>query len=181
MITQDDAGRLVNRFWLFGESGAVAATYDKTHLFEPMDEHRYLQGGTLRVRVPVGPFTAALSLCYDLRFPEMYRLDALDGANLFLVASAWPTERIDTMRLLARTRAVENQAFLVLCNRSGGGRDGTEFGGRSAIIGPDGATLAEAGEATDVVMAELSPFAVSAARKAIPLFGQRRAGVDWRL
>jgi predicted amidohydrolase len=171
--------RLVNRFYLIRPDG-TSETYDKTHLFAPMGEDRHLARGTRRAIAGAGPFRAGLSLCYDLRFPEMYRLDALDGADLFLVASAWPASRVETMRLLARARAVENQAFLVLCNRAGTGADGTVFGGHSAVIGPDGDAIHEAGADEATVSALLDRDRVTTARATLLVFAQRRGGVDWR-
>jgi predicted amidohydrolase len=110
----------------------------------------------------------------------MYRLDALEGADLFLIPAEWPAERITTMRLLARARAAENQAYAVLCNRAGPAEDGTVFGGGSMVVGPDGTVLADAGAAEETIRAALDPAAVAAVRARLPVFDQRAAGVDWR-
>jgi len=178
LLSRDAAGRLVNRFWLFAP-GRAPVTYDKGHLFAPMQEDRYLAPGHARVRAPVGGWTTALSICFDLRFPEMYRLDALAGAEVFLVPSEWPAERADAMQLFARARAAENQAFLLLCNRAGAGADGTLFGGGSLIVRPDGA-VQETGPSEEAVLsAVLEGDAVSRLRSQRPLLPLRRAGLDW--
>lgn len=180
VITLRSDGGLANRFTLISPAGTVVAAYDKAHLFAPMGEPDHLRPGAERVRSPAGPFTAGLSVCFDLRFPEMYRLDALDGADLYLVVSAWPTARVEIMATLARARAIENQAFMALCNRAGTGADGTAFGGRSCIIAPDGQALATASSAEAVLGATLSRSSVAAVRARSPLLTQRSAGVDWR-
>jgi predicted amidohydrolase len=178
MISRNDASRLVNRFWLLPPDGGAPMVYDKAHLFGPMQEDRYLAAGSRRERSPLGPFNAALSVCFDLRFPEQYRLDAVAGANLFLVVAEWPAARAEALRLFARARAAENQGFLLLCNRAGTGADGTRFGGGSAAISPSGEVLAEAGDGEQVLRAELDPAKVDAARSALEVLGARVPGVD---
>jgi len=163
---------------LFGP-GRAPVTYDKGHLFAPMLEDRYLAAGPVRVRATVGEWTAALSVCFDLRFPELYRLDALAGAELFLVPSEWPAERADAMRLFARARAAENQAYLVLCNRTGTAADGTVFGGGSLIVAPDGEIQVAAPAGEQVLAATLDRSVIASLRKDQPLLAQRRPGLDW--
>jgi len=178
LISRNTDGRLVNRFWVVGPDG-VAARYDKAHLFQPMDEPRHLVPGGERARLRVGPFTAALSICYDLRFPEMYRRDAVDGADLFLVPAEWPAERADAMRTLALARAIENQAYLALTNRTGRAADGTEFGGGSLIVGPGGEIVASLGVQPGVVVGELEEPRVSGVRGPLAHYAGRRPGVDY--
>ena len=179
MISLDEQGRLTNRLWLFAPDGRAPATYDKGHLFSPLQEDRYLAAGTRRVRVDIDGWTAALSICFDLRFPEMYRGDALDGANLFLVVAEWPAARSSALRVLARARAIENHAFLALCNRCGVAADGMAFGGGSALFAPDGSVVADAGSHEQVLVGTLDPQAVAAARTLAPVLELRRAGLDW--
>jgi len=177
MISVAGAG-LANRFWLFPPHDGAPVTYDKAHLFAPMAEPVHLTAGTGRVAASVHGWPAALSICFDLRFPEMYRLDAVDGAALFLVVAAWPAERVAAMRLLARARAVENQAYLALCNRAGTAADGTVFGGGSLVVAPDGTTLADGREGEGVLTAVLEPDRVDATRAALPVLTARVPGVD---
>lgn len=187
MIARRDDGALVNRFWLFAPNGlpdagadAEPVWYDKAHLFAPMGEPEHLAAGDRRVRADVAGADVALSVCFDLRFPEMYRHDAADGAALFLVVSAWPHPRAETLRLLARARAVENQAALVLCNRAGSGADGTAFCGGSCVIAPDGSVVADAGEEETVLIAEVDVAAVSRLRQRFPVLTARAPAVDDR-
>jgi predicted amidohydrolase len=177
MISRRDDGRLVNRLWLFGP-GRPATYYDKAHLFAPMGEPEHLAAGHARVHQTITGVPSALSICFDLRFPGMYRQSAVAGAELFVVASAWPHPRSETLRLLARARAAENQSYLVVCNRAGAGADGTRFCGGSAVIGPDGAVLAEAGEDEGRVTATLDLGRGATARDRLPVLTREVAGVD---
>ena len=177
MVSRRDDGRLANRLWLHGP-GRPAVCYDKAHLFSPMGEPEHLAPGGARVESEIAGVPSALSICFDLRFPGMYRRSAVAGTALFVVASAWPHPRSETVRLLARARAAENQAYLVLCNRAGTGADGTSFCGGSAVIGPDGAVLVDAGEREGVVSATLDLEAVAAARARLAVLDRSVAGVD---
>ena len=177
LISETPRG-LANRFWLFPPDGAAATTYDKVHLFAPMREPAHLTAGSARVIADVSGWRAGLSVCYDLRFPEMYRLDAVGGATLFLVVAEWPAARAATMRLLAQARAVENQAFLALCNRVGVGSDGTRFGGGSLIVAPDGTVLAEGNATEGITSAVLEPDHVNAVRASLQVLAGRVHGVD---
>lgn len=178
LVTRNEAGRLVNRFWMLAPDGEDAAAYDKGHLFGPMGEEERLEAGERRIRIPIGRWTVALSLCYDLRFPEMYRLDAVDGAELFLVPSEWPSERKDLLTLFARSRAAENQSYLALCNRVGPGRDGTQFEGGSMLVGPGGDVLARAGPDETVIVGTAERDRVREIRERIPVLDRRRPGLD---
>ena len=169
---------LANRFWVVGRHG-VMGCYDKSHLFSPMGEPAHLTAGESRSRVPLPPFTAALSICYDLRFPEMYRRDAVDGADLFLVPSEWPAERAGAMQALAVARAIENQAYVALTNRVGVAADGTSFGGGSLIIAPDGEIVTSAGSQAGVVVGTLVFDRIAATRGPQAHFAGRRPGVDY--
>ncbi len=182
MIAGAAGGGLANRFHLAVPNGAPVL-YDKAHLFPPMGEPGRLAAGASRVRTRVGrgaaAADAALSICFDLRFPEQYRLDALGGAELFACVAEWPHPRGETLRLLARARAAENQAWLALCNRAGPAADGTVFCGGSCVVAPDGTVVADAGEAEDaVVVAEIDVGEARRARAAFPVLPLRVAGVD---
>lgn len=179
MISRRRDGALANRLWLVRSDGAEPVWYDKAHLFEPMGEVERLAAGDRRVRTRIGDWTMALSLCYDLRFPEMYRLDAVDGADLFLVSAQWPAERQDTMRLLARSRAAENQAYLALCNRTGAAEDGTRFRGGSMIVAPSGDVVAELAEDEGTAVCTIALSRVRSSRAAIPVIDRRQPGVDY--
>jgi predicted amidohydrolase len=171
-------GALMNRFTLTAPAGRVTASYDKSHLFVPMREDEYFSAGDERVEVQLGKTPASLSICYDLRFPGMYRASALEGSELFLVVSEWPDPRSAVLRTLATARAVENQAFLALCNRTGVGADGTSFCGGSMVVSPSGEILMDLGreEASGVVDVKMRE--VSIARAMLPVLTHELVTVD---
>jgi omega-amidase len=179
-IELDEQGQLVNRFRLFAPDGSCAMVYDKAHLFVPLLEDRYLKPGRTRTRVSLAGWNVSPSICFDLRFPEMYRLEAVSGAEVFLVVSEWPRSRAEALRGLAWARAVENQAFMILCNRTGPSEEGTEFGGGSMIVAPDGCILSEMDDAVGTISATLDPAAMEL-RVNFPVLTARAPGIDWEI
>lgn len=143
-----------NTFALYGSDGSLWGAYRKIHLFGPMTEILYLSPGD-RVEVVQSPWGAlGLAICYDLRFPEIFRLQAVAGARLFLLVAEWPRSRIDHWHILLRARAVENQAFVAAVNRVG--RDKRHlFGGGSSVVGPDGKLLGRLGNLPDALLLEV--------------------------
>jgi len=121
----------------------------------------------------------ALAVCYDLRFPELWRSYADGGAILVLIPAAWPSRRIEHWRLLLRARAVENQFFVAGCNRAGGGADAGQdpFGGYSALSDPWGHVLAEGGPEPELLFAGLDLDEVARARRLVPFLEDRRPEV----
>ncbi len=182
MVTRREDGKLVNRFTIVGTDGTVTASYDKSHLFTPMRENEFLAAGTQRVHATVGaekPIAAAMSICYDLRFPGMYRASRYDGIELFLVASAWPEPRCTALRTLAMARGVENQAFLALCNRVGPAEDGTQFCGGSMIVSPTGDLLLDLGKTEGVGVATIRLREAAAARAMLRVIDDEVDALDF--
>ena len=141
-----------NEAVLFDAHGHEVAAYAKRHPFRPGGEA--VEAGTQPVVVPCGEFQLAPAICYDLRFPEVFRDCVKHGANLFAVLASWPTARIDHWLALLKARAIENQAYVIGANRCG--RDpNNDYPGRSQIISPRGEVLDEAGAAEGVIQAEL--------------------------
>ena len=138
--------RIYNSQVVIDSAGAIVAKYRKTHLFAPapIEEDKCCAPGHELVSVALGPFKVGLTICYDLRFPEIYRALAVDhGANVFIISSAWPFPRVEHLRVLATARAIENQSYVVLANRVGRD-DGVPFCGSSAVIDPSGVVMAAA-------------------------------------
>jgi omega-amidase len=156
----------------------IAARYRKTHLFvlPPNDESACYAAGDKFVSVSAAGFNFGLSICYDLRFPEVCRSLALEqGVNVFLISSAWPTPRAQHLRALAIARAIENQSYLVLANRTGIDA-GVTCCGLSAIIDPTGVLVASASEdQEEMITGEISARALAAVREKMPVFAHRRA------
>ncbi len=172
----DRPGRVYNTATLYDAAGSLLGRYRKTHLIGLMNEDRFLAPGD-EARVWELPWaTTGLAICYDLRFPELFRRYALDGAALILMPSEWPVQRIEHWRVLLRARAIENQCFVAAVNRVGADRANT-FGGCSAVIGPRGEVVAEAGDAEELLLADLDLEAVAQARGFMPIFADRRPEV----
>ena len=163
--------------------GKLVASYRKTHLFvlAPNDESTCYTPGDRFVSVPFAGFNFGLSICYDLRFPEVARALALEhDANVLLVSSAWPLPRVEHLRALSVARAIENQSYLVLANRTGVDA-GVTCCGISAIIDPSGVTLAFAsGDREELLLADISAETIAAVREKIPVFSHRRADLYGR-
>ena len=133
-----------NTLFITGPTG-ITGKYRKQRLFSPMQEDSYFTAGEniQPMETPLGRLAGLV--CYDLRFPELLRQQTSLGANLLAIAAQWPAARVDHWRVLVQARAIENQMFVVACNRCGTTGD-TIFGGHSMIVGPDGAILLEAGD-----------------------------------
>lgn len=167
-------GRPRNLFALFAPDGSLAAHYSKIHLFRLMDEDQWLDGGERPVLAdgPGGPM--GLAVCYDLRFPELFRRYALAEARLILLPAEWPQPRLMHWQTLLRARAIENQCFVAACNRVGEDPNGTRFFGHSTLLDPWGETVAEAGEEPTLLTATLDLGMVDAVRRKIPVWEDRR-------
>jgi omega-amidase len=143
---------LTNEAVLFDAQGGEVGRYAKMHPFKIAGET--VEPGTEAVVVDCGEFRLAPAVCYDLRFPELFRAGVKRGANLFAVIANWPTARLDHWLTLLKARAIENQSYVIGVNRCG--RDpNVEYPGHSQIISPLGEVLADAGETEGVVKAEL--------------------------
>ena len=169
-------GRIGNTAVFFNKNGENIGTYSKTHLFRLMDEDQYLAAGSSRMMVETEWGKMGLAICYDLRFPELFRAYALAGAKLIFLPSEWPHPRLAHWRTLLKARAIENQFFMVACNRVGT-TNSTSFFGHSAIVDPWGELVVEAGEREMLVTAVIDLDAADEVRKKIPVFQDRRPDV----
>ena len=159
---------------VFSPAGDRELVYRKHHLFGyDSAEAELLVPGERRETVEVGGFTLAVSTCYDLRFPELYReyLDA--GADLVLVPSAWPYPRVEHWKTLPSTRAVENLTYVATVNGAGTVA-GTDLVGRSTVYDPWGTPVASTDDRETTVYAELDPERVATVRGEFPALEDRR-------
>jgi predicted amidohydrolase len=170
------ADRLTNTATVYGADGTFLASYDKLHLFGGMQEEQYLvPGNSLSVfDTPWG--RSALAICYDLRFPELFRACALQGAVLMIVPAEWPTVRIDHWRTLVQARALENQCFLVAVNRVGSD-PANHFGGHSLVVDPWGQVLAEGGDQAELLLVRLDLSVAQEIRARMPILKDCRPDV----
>jgi predicted amidohydrolase len=165
-----------------GPDGEIKAVYRKIHLFDvELDDAVYTDseteqaGSEIIVSQTAGGVGLGMSVCYDLRFPELYRILALREAHVIAVPSAFtlPTTR-DHWEVLVRARAIENQCFVVAPNQIGSHPGGTRSGGRSLIVDPWGLVLAGAADAETAIVAELDHDALRSIRRRLPSLASRR-------
>jgi nitrilase len=176
-----DAGHALNACPVYAPDGRLAARYDKIHLFafdngrEHYDEGRTLRAGATPVAVQAGALRVGLSICYDLRFPELYRALMHPPCDLITVPSAFThTTGQAHWELLLRARAVENQCYVLAAAQGGTHENGRRTWGHSLIVDPWGEVLACQAEGEGVVLAELDPARIAAVRRQLPALAHRR-------
>lgn len=159
--------KVVNRSYNFSPKGELLESYDKVHLFSVnlgesagetvLDERTvYTKGSELKT-LEIGPFKLGLSICFDLRFPEMFREYFSQGANVFSISSAFtvPTGKAHWETLL-RARAIENQSYVIACGQWGKHNEKIETYGHSMVIDPWGEVIADCGEGEGFAVCNLS-------------------------
>ncbi len=149
-----DDGRGRNVAAIISPDGDVLADYEKLHPFSFGKEADHFSGGDRLSLARCGDATVCPLICYDLRFPEAWRLGALAGADVFTIGASWPAARQHHWRTLQIARAIENQAYVVAVNRTGSDPH-IKYVGGSIIVSPMGDILAEAGDEEIVLTAEL--------------------------
>jgi len=176
LALQGPGEKLVNRSLLFTPDGGIAARYDKIHLFdvdlptgESLRESHAYDGGAEAVLVETPLGAIGLTICYDMRFPHLYRALAKAGAKLFTVPSAFtvPTGRAH-WHVLLRARAIETGSFILAAAQGGRHESGRETYGHSLIVSPWGEVLAEAGTEPGIVIADIDLAQADLARARIP-------------
>jgi predicted amidohydrolase len=168
--------RAANRSFLIDRAGEIAARYDKIHMFDVdlengesyRESNNYRPGDTaVLVDLPWGRM--GMSICYDIRFPALYRALAEAGAAMLTIPSAFTRQTGEAhWHVLLRARAIENGCYVLAAAQGGRHENGRETFGHSMIVDPWGRILAEAGREPGIVMAEIDPAAVAEARRRIP-------------
>lgn len=154
VVTTDKSGRGRNESVLFSPEGSEVARYCKMHPFTLGGESQHYVAGSCTQIVELQQFTLAQFICYDLRFPEVFRAATQRGANLFTVIANWPAPRDKHWITLLQARAIENQAYVVGINRCGNDPQHAYLG-HSMIIDPRGRVMAQAGSHEEMISAEL--------------------------
>jgi predicted amidohydrolase len=175
-FVEEKNGKYYNSSYLLSPDGSILANYLKIHLFGyNSQENQILSPGDsiAVVDTPLGKF--GLATCYDLRFPELFRRMIEQGAEIFLICSAWPYPRLEHWLMLTRVRALENQSFLITANSTGVNR-GIQFVGHSMITDPWGTIMAGAGDQEAIIKAEIDLHELQVARKQFPALADRK---DW--
>jgi omega-amidase len=172
-------GRVYNVLAVVGPDGHLMAKYRKTHLaaFSPLHEDKIFTPGNSLETVQIGDMTWGLMICYDLRFPELSRSLALEGAEVLVLSSAWPFPRLRHWNTLIDARAIENQVFVVAANQAGKNSSVT-FCGSSRIIDPFGITIVSASEEREaLIVGDIEKNELIRVRKNMPVFEQRRTDI----
>lgn len=176
-------GRLVNRSFVLGSSGAIVARYDKLHLFDVAlasgeswrESNAYAAGDSaIVVNSAIGP--VGLSVCYDLRFAALYNALSAAGAKLLAVPAAFtvPTGRAH-WHVLLRARAIENACYVIAAAQSGHHADGRDTFGHSLVIDPWGRVILDMGDGTGIGYADIDLAEVDKARAQVAVLAHRRA------
>ena len=188
-LTLDDGGakdgvavdRVMNADLVFSPRGELAARYDKMHLFaydngsERYDEGRTLRAGSTPVAFDADGVRVGLSVCYDLRFPELYRALMRPPCDLLSVPSAFTyTTGAAHWKVLLRARAIENQCYVVAAAQGGTHENGRRTFGHSLVIDPWGEVVACLDEGEGVVVAELQRERIDSVRRQLPALEHRR-------
>lgn len=179
MPTLDEAGRISNTSILFDPEGRRVGAYRKAHLFSFFQEDRHMAAGQALCVVDTPWGRAGLAICYDLRFPEMFRTYALKGTRFVLLPAAFPHPRLDHWKILLRARAIENQMFIIAANQVGRedipSEGGVIYFGDSMIVDPWGRTVIEGGETDEMLLtAEVELDQVEEIRERMRVLADRR-------
>ena len=172
-LVEADNGNFYNTFFLIDPKGNRLAAYRKIHLFSLMEEELHFSPGQKPCLIEICGRPVGLMTCYDIRFPELSRTLALQGAQLLLICAQWPRPRTAHWRTLLKARAIENQLFVAACNRIGQGSE-HRYPGSSTIIDPWGETVLRAPQRQGAFSATLNFAKVNEVRQTIACFDDRR-------
>ena len=176
-VSERNGSSIYNSQVLIDSRGDIAGKYRKTHLYAvaPVEEQTTFASGDAFATFSVGGLRFGFSICYDLRFPEMYRKLATEQkVGAFIISSAWPFPRVEHFRTLAMARAIENQSYVVASNRVGKDDD-LWFCGSSVIIDPRGVVIAAASaDREELIQADLSEELVLSVRSRVESLAHRR-------
>jgi predicted amidohydrolase len=181
---EDEAGAaaVANRGFMIGPDGTILATYDKIHMFdvdlaggESYRESRLYRPGAAATTVELPWTTLGMSVCYDVRFPNLYRVLAKSGAAVMAIPAAFTRTTGEAhWHVLVRARAIETGSFVIAAAQGGHHEDGRDTYGHSMIVDPWGKILAEAGTEPGVILADIDPADSALARSRIPALANER-------
>ncbi|GAQ94276.1 carbon-nitrogen hydrolase family protein [Thermodesulfovibrio aggregans] len=163
-VKKENKARNIAR--VYNRSGSIIAEYTKINLFSFMNEDRFFIAGTEPVIFEIDALPASVFICYDLRFPEVFRKIAKDVVLIFVIAN-WPSSRIEHWKTLLQARAIENQCFMIGVNRTGKDSDGVNFSGSSCIYDPWGKPVL-IGDEEEFLLADIDLSQVERIRNEFP-------------
>lgn len=156
-------GKIYNTSVAINRAGEVVSLYDKVHLFGMFNEEKFFAPGSNFNVFDLDGITCGSTICYDLRFPELYRHLALGGAKIIFCPAEWPTARGDIWDLLSKARAAENHLFLIAVNCAGTFK-GAPFYGHSKVVDPMGKVLVEGSDEEEILSVDIDLEAIDKVR-----------------
>ncbi len=166
-IIEKDDGKIFNSLIHFDDKGLITARYRKIHLFSMSGENKYYNPGKETVVTKIGKVKIGLSVCYDLRFPELYRFYAKEKTEIIIDIANWPVQRIEHWKHLLKSRAIENQCFVIGVNRTGNDPF-HRYNGCSAVYDPAGTEIFLANDDENIFSVELNMEKVAEVRNELP-------------
>lgn len=166
-----EGNKIFNTTYVIEKDGTVKDKYRKIHLFTHSGEHKRFEAGNKVVVSDTSVGRLGLIICYDLRFPELGRALVDKGADIFIVSAQWPKPRQSHWEIFLKARAIEDQVFVIGCNRTGS--DDKDYVGGSMIISPKGRELYKAGDSFEVGFAEMDFMEMIEYRSQIPSLNER--------
>jgi len=178
-LEANDSGRPANTLYYFEQTGQIAMHYRKAHLFTLFGEEKHMEAGNAIVTGGTELGQIGCSICYDLRFPELFRNCALQGAVIQVLPAAFPHPRLAHWQTLIRARAIENQIYCIATNQCGTENHGStmndiHYFGHSMVVDPWGTVLLEADESEGLHIIDIDIEKVTATRAQMAVFSDRR-------
>lgn len=171
------ADGVANSLAVIAPDGTLQGIYRKVHLFRLFDEEQHLEAGYAPLVLDMPWGKTGYAICYDLRFPELFRMYCTrHNAKVLIIPAEWPAVRVDHWRSLLIARAIENQAYVIACNSVGATGDKT-FAGHSMIIDPWGKIVMEAGATPQLLTATIDTDLTASVRATIPIFEDIRRDI----
>jgi len=174
-LPEIEAEKIYNTAYVV-DQGALVGKYRKLHLFSTMQEDRFLAAGDQALTLATSAGRLGIAICYDLRFPELFRKLALEGAEVICLPAEWPKPRQEHWNALIRARAIENQLFVIAANCCGI-QGKLDFFGHSQLVSPLGHLLAYAEAEETELVADLDFSEMVQYRKQIDTLGDRRPDI----
>lgn len=155
------------------DKGQILTTYSKVHVFSPGNEQRGFSPGSDLGLFTLGPLSCGIAICYDLRFPDLFRIYAQKGVQVVFVPAAWPQKRINHWELFISARAAENQMYVAGVNTTGKTPVDT-YSGSSMTADPHGTIISRVNDAEQLLFTDLDPVLVEKARQSFPVEKDRK-------
>lgn len=192
-IARKTGENFYNTTYIIDRNGKLLGSYDKLHLIPLMQEDKHFTSGNHLLRTAINNVSIGSAICYDMRFPELFRRMGLQGAGMeelqapskilsqrtanspeiFILPAQWPKSRIEQWQILAQARAVENQAYFIALNRVGSDRKNV-FNGHSLVVDPLGRIVAELGEEEEIRKVAVDMDLVEEVRRQMPCSMDRK-------